>query len=781
MAAAAWGLAAGQAAEEEPLSLTLDQASSRAGADFAPAYEGRVVRVQGVVASLPVWAVDTYVLPLWEAGDHGLLLVAPRAMFEGLTPGDRVDVTGPLQRRAGLPVLEPGAITKIGRTTAPPPKRLALTDVHAFRYLGLVVTVEGQVVATSAIGGGEQLTLASGRLTIPVVLPKHRRDDDAGLDRIRPGDRVRLTGLAVQDCALPPFDQFFQILVADAQAVEVTDAAGGLPPYLLVSALACIVFVLAVWWLRERRQTGIHQTMRTLNTLGEQILAATSLNEILKKLEAVLPSVTSASGVQVFLYNRKTRTLDLVRTGRAWEPVSIELDAPGSPLNAGVAMCFRNRTLLHIPDTRRSPFFKNERRADLPRSVMFVPMFAQNELLGVMQVHRADTVRYFNSEEQTAAQHLANQVATSLRLQEQRTVREQLFRSEKLAATGQLISGVAHELKQPVETILTLSQLLLRRGPQSDARAEARMVQVLAAESQRTAEIVTRLISFGRSEDAEAKPVEINAVVSGLFKFREREWRALGLVLDDRLSRDGLFAVGAQGQLEQVFLNLLVHAEQSAADSGDKRVSVSSGVMGRRLLVEISFSTSPASPDPFGEEATTLGLSVSRGIVQSHGGDLRYERPQPGQARFEVELPRQDVAPETPETEVQSKRRLTLLLVETDAGAQRQIVSTLATKGHRVVPVPSADEAIDLARRVRFDATLATPHLAGMNWFELYERIHAHVDAFVLLTDGHDSDLAHSFADGDGFTLAKPLQDREVNRVLNAIAHHIDSLSVSRG
>ena len=119
---------------------------------------------------------------------------------------------------------------------------------------------------------------------------------------------------------------------------------------------------------------------------------------------------------------------------------------------------------------------------------MFVPMFAQNELLGVMQVHRSESVRYFSSEEQAAAQHLANQLAASLKLQEQRSMREQLFKSEKLAATGQLISEVANELKEPVETMLVLSQISLRRKGQMDQRD----LQLWASESQRTAEIVAR-------------------------------------------------------------------------------------------------------------------------------------------------------------------------------------------------------------------------------------------------------------------------------------------------
>jgi signal transduction histidine kinase/CheY-like chemotaxis protein len=450
-------------------------------------------------------------------------------------------------------------------------------------------------------------------------------------------------------------------------------------------------------------------------------------------------------------------------------------------MNAGAAMCFRNRTLLNIPDTRRSPFFKADSRADAPRSVMFVPMFAQNELLGVMQVHRSKSVRYFSSEEQAAAQHLANQLAASLKLQEQRSMREQQFKSEKLAATGQLISEVANELKEPVETMLVLSQISLRRHGQVDERD----LQLLASESQRTAEIVARLISFGRNhEESTAKPVEINGLLSGLFHFREREWKTLGLKLQDRLGTEQMYVIGLQGQLEQVFLNLLVHAEQTLSETEDKTLTVSASLMGRRVLVDISHSARMTAPDPFADpqSGAALGLGVARSIVQSHGGDLRFERPNQNTCRFNIELPRAETGsnPAAHQNGRNMTAKLTMLLVEPDAASQRQAVAAFGSRGHRVVPVKSPEEAQDLAQRVKFDVVVCSSRLQGLNWITFYQQVQSHVDAFVLLTEAFDASLAQAFSNGNGYFLMKPLQDVDLDRVLESIAAHATDPAMAR-
>ena len=768
-----------QPAPEESTHITVEQATSRSSPDLAPAYEGRRVQIDAQVASKAIWGVDFYFVAIRDDSGFGIVLQGSAEQFDKLAVGDFVQVDGWIRRRSGMPVLAPETIVQTGHSSKASPFELKPSDLSTIRYIGFAVATEGRVIGTGETSSGEVLTIADSRGTVGVFLPKQRRDDDLSLERVRLGDRVRVNGIVIQDCPLPPFDRYFQILAAGPEEIVVIETSNGIPAYLLLTMLTLIAILLIVWWFRENRLAGFRRTMQTLNALGEDVLASTSLSDILKKIETVVPSITKASGVHIYLYNRKSRLLEALRSGRSQAVPNINLDDPGSPMNAGVAMCFRNRTLLNIPDTRRSPFFKADSRGEVPRSVMFVPMFAQNELLGVMQVHRSESVRYFSSEEQAAAQHLANQLATSLKLQEQRSMREQLFKSEKLAATGQLISEVANELKEPVETMLVLSQISLRRHGQVDERD----LQLLASESQRTAEIVARLISFGRNhEESTAKPVEVNGLLSGLFQFREREWKQSGLKLQDRLGTEQMYVIGAQGQLEQVFLNLLVHAEQTLAETEDKTLTVSASLMGRRVLIDISYSSRITALDPLADAqgGAALGLGVARSIIQSHGGDLRFERLTPASCRFNVELPRVDTGnAASPQEGRASSRKLTMLVVEPDAATQRQAVASFGSRGHRVVPVRAPEEAQDLVQRVRFDVVVCSSRLPGLNWVTFYQNVQGHVDAFILLTESFDASLAQSFSNGNGYFLTKPLQDADLDRVLESIATHSnDSLAV---
>ena len=780
VALATLALSTAQTQPDESTHITVEQATSRSSPDLAPAYEGRRVQIDAQVTSKPIWGVDTYFVAIRDDSGFGIVLQFDSAKFENLTPGDFIQVDGWIRRRNGMPVLAPETIVKTGRNAKLPTIELKPSELGTFRYTGFAVSTEGRVIGTGETSSGEVLTIADSRGTVGVFLAKQRRDDDLSLERVRLGDRIRVSGIVIQDCPLPPFDRYFQILASSPEEIVVIETSNGIPAYLLLTMLTLIAILLIVWWFRENRLAGFRRTMQTLNSLGEDVLASTSLSDILKKIETVVPSITKASGVHIYLYNRKSRMLEALRSGRSQALPNINLDDPGSPLNAGVAMCFRNRTLLNIPDTRRSPFFKADSRGEVPRSVMFVPMFAQNELLGVMQVHRTESVRYFSSEEQAAAQHLANQLATSLKLQEQRSMREQLFKSEKLAATGQLISEVANELKEPVETMLVLSQISLRRHGQMDERD----LQLLASESQRTAEIVARLISFGRNhEESTAKPVEVNGLLSGLFQFREREWKQSGLKLQDRLGTEQMYVVGSQGQLEQVFLNLLVHAEQTLAESEDKTLIVSASLMGRRVLIDIGYSARITAADPLAdaESGPALGLGVARSIIQSHGGDLRFERPNPTTCRFSVELPRIDTgnAATSPHEGKASSQKLTILVVEPDAATQRQAVAAFGSRRHRVVPVKAPEEAQDLVQRVRFDVVVCSSRLPGLNWVTLYQHVQPHVDAFILLTEGFDASLAQAFSNGNGYFLTKPLQDADIDRVLESITtHSADSMIV---
>jgi signal transduction histidine kinase len=589
------------------------------------------------------------------------------------------------------------------------------------------------------------------------------------------------------------------ILALTAPLSAVTNAADApetlsvtvLSPFFLLSSMGAIAVLVGLWWYRERHISAQRRSMRSFHALSEEIIAASSPVEIAEKLSAVLPAITQATAARLYLFNRRTKSLEYVPTRASPEPMAVAIDAPQEGLPGSAVVCFRNRTLLNIPDVRRSPFVKTGWKPGLPRSAMFLPLFAQNNVLGVLEVGNANNLGYFSPEEQAAAQHLANQVAASLKLQEQHTLREQLFRGEKLAATGHLISGVASELRAPLESILQLSVSLgAYRGravPENDLRQ-------LESESQRAAEIVSRLVSFAEPENSEARQVDVNALVGSLMKFREPEWKTLGLRVLNRLSPEPVMVHGAPGQVEQVFLNLLVHAEQCASEAAGKTLAVSSTRMAGHAVVDISYSWPPAGVDPetaadpfadsLNSEAGALSLGVCRGIVQSNGGELRF-RAQSGTARFEVDLPIDTSSAESehrngPSNSSRSMgRTLTLMLIEPDAGSQRQTLGLLSARGHRVVPVPP-EEAADTAQRLRFDAVLWALRPGGSKWSDFQERIRASVSSFVLLADGYDNQLAESLGESGGFLLSRPIQESELDRILAAVDTRAASSAADR-
>ena len=549
--------------------------------------------------------------------------------------------------------------------------------------------------------------------------------------------------------------------------------------WLVLIGLASLFTGAAVWWFRERSMASLRQSTRLLNHLAEEVIASVVPQDVLTKLNATLPKIWEQMIVALYLYNKGTKSLEMVTTS-ATAPVSIRPDGPLGGIASGIALCFRNRTLLIVPDTRRSPFFNEQEKKHLPRSLMFVPMFAQNDLIGVMQAHHEQNLHNFSEEEQTALQHLANQVAAALRLQEQKSIRERLYRTEKLAAAGQLISGIAGELRSPLGSILEMTGGLKSRR----SGAKDQELDLIEAEALRASEIVSRLVAFGQADHTEAQPVDIHALLSRLLRLRGNERKRRGLEIHPNFLNQRILVLGSQAQLEQVFLNLLVQAESAAAEAADIAMSISTSLLARRILIEIGYHTdlSDVRKDPFenGADGASLGLGLCRGIIQSHGGDIRFVRVSPAQSRFEVELPvietPQFRASQSTESRI-AQRHLTVLLVEPDAKSSKQILEVLSKRGDRVVPVGSAEEAADLAQRLRFDLTLCAVRLPGLNWIEFFERVRRHVGSFVLLTQGYDPDLAKAFQNGEGYVLSKPVDEQQLNRICDVAGEKASGLA----
>ncbi|HEV2202059.1 MAG TPA: GAF domain-containing protein [Bryobacteraceae bacterium] len=559
-----------------------------------------------------------------------------------------------------------------------------------------------------------------------------------------------------------------------------TPWAGFATALLMAILLAAAASLAGALWARELHRKAQRRANRILHALSESVTSAGSPAEIAEGLAEQLPSVSEATSVRLYLYNHATKSLEFVPTSEEPDPMAIAVDAPQDGLANGVVKCFLSRSAVHVPDVRRNPLVSAGWHPGLARSAMFVPLLAQQDRVGVLEVSSVKRLGYFSREDQAAVQHLSNQVASAVKLREQRAVREQLFRSEKLAATAQLISGVAGELSEPLDRILELAEsaaVSLGADPAvappavNPAAVNPTAIRQIAAESRRASDILARLISFAHPDSASARAVDVNALIAGLVQFRESEWKARGLRVQNRLAPEAALAVGARGQLEQLFLNLLVHAEQCAAAAAGKTLSLASSRMGGRIVVEIHYSSDTPRESLAESSSDALGLDVCRGIAATHGGEIRVVS-RSSSAGFDVDLPlvadADAEAGGAPPVPRKSTRVLTLLLVDSDAAAQRQLLGMLAARGHRVVPAP-AEQAADLAPRVRFDAVFWAVRSGGPKWSDRQERIRPAVPAFVLVSDGYDRDLAASLEDSGGFLLSRPVEDRDLDRVLESV------------
>jgi two-component system NtrC family sensor kinase len=232
-----------------------------------------------------------------------------------------------------------------------------------------------------------------------------------------------------------------------------------------------------------------------------------------------------------------------------------------------------------------------------------------------------------------------------------------LMRTEKMAALGQLVSGVAHEINNPLAAIVGFTDLLLENPDVPDAAKDE--LRVILQEAQRTRVIVQDLLSFARQMPSQREPVQVNSIVRQTLKLRAYDFSNHGVELAEKYTEDLPVVVGDPHQLQQAFLNILNNAYDAVNETRRQRrieIETSRG----RGHVEIAFrdnGTGISHPerifDPFFTtkevgKGTGLGLSICYGIVRAHGGEIvARNNPDGLGCTFMVRLP---VAGKTVET-----------------------------------------------------------------------------------------------------------------------------------
>lgn len=323
-----------------------------------------------------------------------------------------------------------------------------------------------------------------------------------------------------------------------------------------------------------------------------------------------------------------------------------------------------------------------------------------------------------------------------------RQIESRLFHSERLAALGQMVSGVAHELNNALTSIFGYAQLVRKRTRDFEWESEARHI---LEEGERARRIARNLLLFARGSKSERGPVNLNEIVVRTLEIRAYELRLENISVELALNQELPDALADGTQIQQALLNLLVNAEQAirqAKESGHiwirtRRVSAD------RIALEVADDGPGVPPevvlrifDPFfttkpAGVGTGLGLSILYGIVHQHGGEVSVENRPGGGAAFTVELPSatSPAGEEKPyvihaiaETPVgrEKPRGSRILVVEDEPTVAELIADVLGEEGHVVDTVLDSRRGLGVARARAYDliiCDLRMPHLDGRAFY----------------------------------------------------------------
>ena len=397
-------------------------------------------------------------------------------------------------------------------------------------------------------------------------------------------------------------------------------------------------------------------------------------------------------------------------------------------------------------DPNYYPLFNNV------RCELIVPIIVEEKVWGLINLDGMEPDVFDETTLSTVAL-LAELASFAIKLRidlgEQERLQRHLIQSEKLASLGETIAGIAHEINNPLTSILTNAQLLaLRRGGASDEAS----INAIVLEAKRTADLVKNLLAFSRKESKRREVIGVNELIKQAVNLKRYQLRVNNIQLIAEPGNVSHPVLVTAQQMQQVLLNLLNNAEQALSKLDRQGViRVESGRRGDRVFITVSDNGSgipahvmPFIFDPFFTtktlgEGTGLGLSIAHTLIEGHGGTITA-RSEPGETVFTIELPlarspqmvtEQRVSQPLPPTSPRKAGRLgRVLVVDDEVAIVDAIAEFLDLQNISTDKANDGNEALKLLGKNRYDAIISDIRMPGLDGPQLYEKASAMQPAY---------------------------------------------------
>src|SRR5712691_10532235 len=322
---------------------------------------------------------------------------------------------------------------------------------------------------------------------------------------------------------------------------------------------------------------------------------------------------------------------------------------------------------------------------------------------------------------------------------ELKRLEEQLIQAEKLAAMGQMLAGVAHELNNPLTAILGVTELLREREGTDDSTR--RQLELTHRQARRAARIVQNLLEFSRPASPQKKPLDLNNLLERTLQLHDHSLRRNNIEVDFHPQGELPVVVGDANQLIQVFLNLVTNAEQAIREVRETgRIQIRVAHIGKQLAITVQDDGVGIRPeallrifDPFYTTkrpggGTGLGLSICMSIIREHGGNIEAETLPAGGSAFTIYLPaasgqQPDVLPTPSEAMLTSSdavpsaadlfRGRAVLVLDDEESLRTLLQEGLSAQGFRVDCAATTEEALAHLGRSSYDVFLCDLHLSS--------------------------------------------------------------------